>query len=51
MSALFDKDGRRKLVIKLDRNFHVYIHGKRDKIEEGEDKKGKFIKLYYDKAE
>ena len=34
-------------VIKLDKNFHIYIHGNRDLIEQGEDKKGKFYKVYY----
>jgi hypothetical protein len=50
MSALIDKTGIKKLVVKLDKNFHIYIHGKRDKITEGVDDKGKFIKLYYDEA-
>lgn len=36
-----------KSVIKLDKNFHIYIHGNRDLIEQGEDKKGKFYKVYY----
>jgi len=38
-----------KSVLKLDKNFHVYIHGDRDKIEKGVDESGrKFYKLYYD---
>ena len=36
-----------KSVIKLDKNFHVYIHGNRDLIEQGTDEKGKFYKIYY----
>jgi len=36
-----------KSVIKLDKNFHIYIHGNRNLIEQGEDKKGKFYKVYY----
>lgn len=37
-----------KSVIKLDKNFHVYVHGDRSKIESGEDENGmKFYKLYY----
>jgi hypothetical protein len=37
-----------KSVIKLDKNFHIYIHGDRNLIEQGEDKKGKFYKVYYE---
>ena len=36
-----------KSVIKLDRNFHIYVHGDRELIEQGEDEKGKFYKVYY----
>lgn len=37
-----------KSVLKLDKNFHVYIHGNREFIERGEDENGrKFYKLYY----
>lgn len=36
-----------KSVIKLDTNFHIYVHGNRDLIEQGEDDKGKFYKVYY----
>lgn len=36
-----------KSVIKLDRNFHIYIHGNRELIEQGSDEKGKFYKVYY----
>jgi 37-kD nucleoid-associated bacterial protein len=39
-----------KSVLKLDGNFHVYIHGRRDLIERGVDELTgkKFYKLYYD---
>lgn len=39
-----------KSVLKLDRNFHIYIHGNRDLIEEGYDEAtGKrYYKLYFD---
>lgn len=37
-----------KSILKLDKNFHVYIHGDRSKIERGVDENGqKFYKLYY----
>jgi 37-kD nucleoid-associated bacterial protein len=38
-----------KSVLKLDKNFHIYIHGDRNRIEQGVDEKGrKFYKIYYD---
>ncbi|MBZ5857138.1 nucleoid-associated protein [Flavihumibacter profundi] len=39
-----------KTVLKLDKNFHVYIHGRRDLIERGYDEETgkKFYKLYYE---
>ena len=41
-----------KSVLKLDKNFHVYIHGNRNLIEKGEDDNGrKYYKLYYDNEE
>jgi hypothetical protein len=36
-----------KSVIKLDKNFHIYVHGDRELIEQGEDEKGKFYKVYF----
>lgn len=37
-----------KSVLKLDKNFHVYIHGRTDLIERGTDADGrKYYKLYY----
>lgn len=38
-----------KSVLKLDKNFHIYIHGDKSKIERGEEADGrKFYKIYYD---
>ena len=38
-----------KSVLKLDKNFHIYIHGDKNKIERGiEDDGRKFYKIYYD---
>ena len=36
-------------VIKLDKNFHVYVHGNRDDIDQGFDdnKQKSYYKLYY----
>lgn len=37
-----------KSVIKLDKNFHIYIHGDRELIEQGTDENGrKFYKIYF----
>jgi hypothetical protein len=37
-----------KSVLKLDKNFHIYIHGNRELIEQGVDNDGrKFYKIYY----
>lgn len=36
-----------KSIIKLDKNFHIYVHGDRQLIEQGEDHKGKFYKVYF----
>ena len=38
-----------KSVLKLDKNFHIYIHGDKNKIEQGTEPDGrKFYKIYYD---
>lgn len=39
-----------KSVIKLDKNFHIYVHGRRDLIERGfdEEKGKKYYKVYFD---
>ena len=36
-------------VFKLDKNFHVYIHGDRSKMETGTDDKGQYMKLYFNR--
>ncbi|MDR2511118.1 MAG: nucleoid-associated protein, partial [Bacteroidales bacterium] len=36
-----------KSVIKLDKNFHIYVHGDSNLIQQGEDDKGKFYKIRY----
>lgn len=43
------KKGTRTLksIIKLDKNFDIYIHGDRSLIEQGTDEKGKYYKVYY----
>jgi hypothetical protein len=35
-------------VLKLDKNFHIYIHGNHDLIERGRDEKGTFYKVYFE---
>lgn len=35
-------------ILKLDKNFSVYIHGDRSRAERGEDEKGTYYKFYYD---
>ncbi len=48
-AAVKKNNGIFKSVIKLDKNFSLYIHGDRTKIERGEDQFGrKFYKLYYE---
>jgi phosphoenolpyruvate carboxylase len=38
-----------KSILKLDRNFHIYIHGNKEMIEHGVEKDGrKFYKIYYE---
>ncbi len=38
-----------KSIIKLDKNFHIYVHGNRELIEQGMDENGrKFYKIYFD---
>ena len=39
-----------KSVLKLDKNFHIYVHGRKDLIERGYDegKEKNFYKLYFD---
>lgn len=41
-----------KSILKLDRNFHIYIHGNKNLIEKGTDTDGrKYYKIYYEKEE
>jgi hypothetical protein len=50
VSAVKKQQRAFKTVLKLDKNFHVYIHGRRDLIEKGVDEMSgkKFYKLYFD---
>ena len=49
-SAVKKQEKSFKSVLKLDKNFHVYIHGRRDLIERGVDETSgkRFYKLYFD---
>lgn len=41
-----------KSVLKLDKNFHIYIHGNREMIERGQDEFGrKFYKVYFEEEQ
>src|SRR5690606_25578388 len=47
--AVKKSSGIFKSILKLDKNFHVYIHGNKDRIQRGvEDDGRKYYKLYYD---
>ncbi|WP_292010976.1 nucleoid-associated protein [Chryseobacterium sp.] len=48
-SAVKKQQRHFKSIIKLDKNFHIYIHGDRKMIEQGQDEKGKYYMLYFDK--
>lgn len=50
ISAVKQQQRAFKTVLKLDKNFHVYIHGRRDLIEKGVDEMTgkKFYKFYFD---
>lgn len=37
-----------KSILKLDKNFSIYIHGDRSRAERGTDEQGKYYKFYYD---
>ncbi len=37
-----------KSIIKLDKNFHIYVHGDRKKIQQGQDDNGKYYILYFE---
>lgn len=47
-AAVKKQQSKFKSIIKLDTNFHIYIHGDRNKIETGNDDNGKFYKLYFE---
>ncbi|MCB9187311.1 MAG: nucleoid-associated protein [Flavobacteriales bacterium] len=48
-TAVKKKQGTFKSVIKLDKNFSIYVHGNRSMIERGEDPDGRqFYKLYFE---
>lgn len=48
-SSAFKKNAKYlKSVIKLDKNFHIYVHGNHDLIEKDKDERGKFYKIYYE---
>jgi dsDNA-binding SOS-regulon protein len=40
-----------KSVLKLDKNFHIYIHGDRSMIERGEEDGKKYYKIFFDKED
>jgi hypothetical protein len=46
-AAVKSQSRKYKSVIKLDNNFHIYIHGNRKLIEQGEDNGGRFYKIYF----
>ncbi|MDO5664868.1 MAG: nucleoid-associated protein, partial [Bacteroidia bacterium] len=47
-SAVKKQARKFKSVIKLDKNFHIYVHGDEHLIEQGEDKDGwKYYKIFY----
>ncbi len=37
-----------KSIIKLDKNFSIYVHGDRKMIDQGQDENGKYYKLYFE---
>ena len=52
LSAVKKQSKKFKSVLKLDKNFHIYIHGDRNLIEHGVDENGKkYYKLYYQEEE
>ncbi len=49
VQAVKKHQGMFKSILKLDKNFHIYIHGNRELIENGVDPDGrKFYKVYYE---
>lgn len=53
LSAVKKQQSAFKTVLKLDKNFHIYIHGRRDLIERGIDEMNgkKFYKIYYEEEQ
>ena len=37
-----------KSIIKLDKNFPIYVHGDRKKLQQGQDENGKYYILYFE---
>ncbi len=50
-SAVKKQQKHFKSIIKLDKNFHIYIHGDRKMLETGADEKGKYYRLYFEKED
>lgn len=51
-NAVKKQSRKYKTVIKLDKNFHIYVHGGRHLIEQGESEDGKkFYKIFYENEE
>lgn len=50
-SAVKKQQRHFKSVIKLDKNFHIYVHGDRKLIETGQDEKGKYYRLYFEEEQ
>lgn len=50
LAAVKKQERNFKSVLKLDKNFHIYIHGRRDLVERGFDElsEKKYYKFYYD---
>ena len=50
LSAVKKQQKSFKSVLKLDKNFHIYIHGRRDLIERGIDEETgkKYYKIYFE---
>lgn len=46
--AVKKQNSNYKSIIKLDKNFHIYIHGDRKMIQQGQDEHGKFYQLYFE---
>lgn len=47
-AAVKKQNSSYKSIIKLDKNFHIYIHGDRKMIQQGSDENGKFYQLYFE---